>query len=853
MSVKSDMMEIIDQATTQKTSAYDSTAEVTRVEGDTIWVHLAGGVTETPVRKTISARPGDTVQVRVSGGRAWIQGNETNPPTDDTAANKAAADAVRANAAAQSAVQSATTASVAASQAVETANSVRGIAEEAAADAAAAQTSAEQAATAAATADSKATAAGTAAAAAQTSADAASAAATRAETKADTASAAASRAETAAGNAETSAANAQSSADSALVGLSTVQDVVGVLDWITAHGTMASQSGGTFDANQVYFIQDNNGDYTVGGVRYSLVAEPKAADINSYYVLSVDESVQNYVATHIVVDSEGLWIIPDAGGNKVLIATGNGSTYTTAGTYIIGKVNNVDTIFAKFSKDGATITAENGVQIAHLGYGETYAPSGLTNYPFYTLGNRRTTITPFDSTESYKWGAMCVYNGHIYVCVSEQTSPGAWNRDDWKYYIGAYSHARGWYVTSCGVFSIADGEQVMALGNTSHAVGSGTRAIGEESSAEGKETFAIGKDSHAEGDSTRARGIASHAEGSDTVARGDYSHAQNRGTVAAEDNQTAIGKYNDNKSNTAFEIGNGTNGNSRSNAFTVDWEGNTEAAGDITDGSENVLADKADSSSLATVATSGSYNDLLDKPTIPTASQQVWYGTSSTSASTATKVVTTSTGDFDFKAGNALYVRFTNGNTSSSNLSVTVDGTTKSLYFGNGRTGEYYWGAYEVLALVYSGSYFYVVNQGLATTSYYGMTKLEDSTSSTSTSTAATPNSVKQAYDLANSANDYEELTVTKVGSYYTSGTIVAIKRGGTVTVHVNALAVKKLTARTTVASIPAQYAPKKESYGIMTASSSIKYFIVSTDGEIRFNTGDAGTFYSTLTYVYGE
>ena len=79
------------------TSPYDTTAEVLRVDGDTAWVHIAGGVDETPVKKTIDCKPGDVVQLRVGGGRAWITGNATAPPTDDTKANKANETALSAN------------------------------------------------------------------------------------------------------------------------------------------------------------------------------------------------------------------------------------------------------------------------------------------------------------------------------------------------------------------------------------------------------------------------------------------------------------------------------------------------------------------------------------------------------------------------------------------------------------------------------------------------------------------------------------------------------------------------------------------------------------------------------------
>lgn len=83
------LVESIKASSQPKTSAYDTSATVTRVENGTAWVHIPGGVTETPVKLTINAKAGDTVQVRVSGGRAFMVGNATAPPTDNTVANKA--------------------------------------------------------------------------------------------------------------------------------------------------------------------------------------------------------------------------------------------------------------------------------------------------------------------------------------------------------------------------------------------------------------------------------------------------------------------------------------------------------------------------------------------------------------------------------------------------------------------------------------------------------------------------------------------------------------------------------------------------------------------------------------------
>lgn len=77
------------QAKQAMPAAYDTQAVVRRIDGRTAWVHIDGGVDETPVDLTIDAKEGDTVQIRVSGGRAFITGNITAPPTDDAVAIEA--------------------------------------------------------------------------------------------------------------------------------------------------------------------------------------------------------------------------------------------------------------------------------------------------------------------------------------------------------------------------------------------------------------------------------------------------------------------------------------------------------------------------------------------------------------------------------------------------------------------------------------------------------------------------------------------------------------------------------------------------------------------------------------------
>lgn len=89
-----ELLKAIKSSDTKKTNPYDTSATVTRVENGVAYVHIPGGVDETPVKLTVNVQPGDEVQIRVGGGQAWITGNETAPPTDDKVANVAAETAI---------------------------------------------------------------------------------------------------------------------------------------------------------------------------------------------------------------------------------------------------------------------------------------------------------------------------------------------------------------------------------------------------------------------------------------------------------------------------------------------------------------------------------------------------------------------------------------------------------------------------------------------------------------------------------------------------------------------------------------------------------------------------------------
>lgn len=144
----------------------------------------------------------------------------------------------------------------------------------------------------------------------------------------------------------------------------------------------------------------------------------------------------------------------------------------------------------------------------------------------------------------------------------------------------------------------------------------------------------------------------------------------------------------------------------------------------------------------------------------------MYYGTCSTSYSTAAKTVTCS--DFVLKTGATIAIRFTYYNSAASpTLNVNGTGAYSIMACATTAPEIYYWRSKQVVLFCFDGSYWQIVGTGLATTTYYGVTKLTNSISSESTTTAATPYSVKQAYDRQdfNTITLYNPLAVAYGGT----------------------------------------------------------------------------------------
>lgn len=122
---------------------------------------------------------------------------------------------------------------------------------------------------------------------------------------------------------------------------------------------------------------------------------------------------------------------------------------------------------------------------------------------------------------------------------------------------------------------LQEGCENIASGDYSHAEGSNNTASGYYSHAEGYKNIASGDDSHAEGSNNTASGLYSHAEGNYTEASGYSTHVQGKYNIIQQVNgPNYYGKY-------CHIVGNGTSDTARSNAHTLDWDGNAWFAGNV--------------------------------------------------------------------------------------------------------------------------------------------------------------------------------------------------------------------------------------------------------------------------------
>lgn len=150
-------------------------------------------------------------------------------------------------------------------------------------------------------------------------------------------------------SAKANAASAVISASTALNQLDVVQNVVGVLDLLSKNGSYQLTSDTDVNPDKWYFIRTGTSpDYA-----YQVVSNPSGdPSAQGYYELTdIDQAVRNYVSSHLVLDSGGLWLQTDGSNAKLRLANNGIVLYGTDGAPI-----------AKYGED-AIIGNENGFYI----------------------------------------------------------------------------------------------------------------------------------------------------------------------------------------------------------------------------------------------------------------------------------------------------------------------------------------------------------------------------------------------------------------------------------------------------------------------------------------------------------
>lgn len=517
------------KASDRKTSAYDTQATIRRIEGNTAWVHIPGGVDETPVQLTINAKEGDQVQVRVSGGRAFLVGNATAPPTDDSYAKRM---------------------SMSLSGDLKgTKKTLRGLGRvvEMVKDIA---TNTHQ--------YFWFTEEGTDTGAHITEIP-------QEEFLADP--------DHGGGNL---LANSNGVA---------VRDGREELSVFSAEGVRigrASEGHMEITDHEIKGMDERGVHFDVVGPVYADTASSESIQwgVNSYYAVN---RLQTYSVGRTILLAQFGKVVSGATISVSIRYYNNvsdhvGNTFT--GNFVGGTtstVENTDLFSVTYDKstEQVFLTSENAD--VRYAYGTTTVSESYPqeNKLQFVFGKQTPSYEGGDC--SISGGIACDAFGDCSFATGYGTLANARAASAEGYLTvasGDFSHAEGRRSQSTGDYAHAEGTETISSGEASHSEGSANEASGRCSHAEGLSTEASGQYAHSEGFNAKSTGFCSHAEGQWTTASGYFSHASGQGTVADGNSQTAVGKYNTKDSGNLFSVGNGTGNNNRSDAFTVDNSGN---------------------------------------------------------------------------------------------------------------------------------------------------------------------------------------------------------------------------------------------------------------------------------------
>ena len=583
MSLEKGFIEAIKEATKSNKSAYDTLATVTRVKDGTAWVHIDGGVDETPAELTINAQKGDMVRLRVSGGRAYLIGNSTDPPASGLVVSgmgrrvQSIADILHANKiSANTGIFEHLIANDAQIKTLKTDKLDVDVANmnEATINTLKAGTAQVQGLDAA-----------------YANIDGANIG------------------EAFIGNVFTKNAMIEGAIVTTLNAAGEIVAVKLNADYIEANSIKVDRlillgedglyytlntNGETVEEEQTPLNSLNGSIITAQSITASKVAVDDLAAFKATIagLILQDGTIHTVGKTSALSSVDGFYIggadavgpLADMSGD-ILLAD-NDDDFDTSSDYYDGiAIGNGDEYLRfmggklQVKSDGLRVNADNDGRMVLFkslnNVGDTYATMDYDSFDI----RRITTAGHIDPDND-----PALANFGREVTVGSRVNGST---------VGDYSQVYGSACIASGIYSHAEGNGTKARGDFSHAEGYGSEAdyawdihddpfepdselsfSGLYAHAEGYKTYTCYEGAHAEGGYTRAEGAGAHAEGGWSQALSYFSHAQNLGTIASGEAQTAIGKYNVRNSNYAFIIGGGTSDTNRKTILAVDWQGN---------------------------------------------------------------------------------------------------------------------------------------------------------------------------------------------------------------------------------------------------------------------------------------
>lgn len=286
-----------------------------------------------------------------------------------------------------------------------------------------------------------------------------------------------------------------------------------------------------------------------------------------------------------------------------------------------------------------------------LGTGsKTNAPNQLVIGEYNSLDNTQLLIVGNGSDDEHRTNAFQVSkDGSVQVAGTLTASEVKGNKLD----IGGTSQ------NNIGV------ERSGAVGNNNTITGYNCFAAGMSNRVSANQSSAIGNMNTVSGYNSLAAGAGNNVSGDASLALGYYN-------IAAGSYQTVVGKYSASNTSNLFIVGNGTSNSARSNAFTVDANGNavvlkTFSAADTHIGTGTQVVDGKSQTAV------GKYNTNADDTLFV-----VGNGTSDSARSNAMRVTTAGNVGVsgNINAGGTILDKVTQG-TGTLNSSALTSGTCK--------------------------------------------------------------------------------------------------------------------------------------------------------------------------------